>query len=96
MLFLVLNQFFLRGLDLHFEIDQLFRQPVGGLHGGFEAGLEVLLDVGADQGIYYAGSKIFVGAAIVDFDDSGIGDQSDPKSALESRQQGGSFFGVRL
>ena len=94
--FLVLHQFFLRGLDLHLQIDQLLRQPVGGLHGGLKAGLEVLLDVGADQGIYDAGGEILVGAAVVDFDDSGIGNQSDPKTALKSCEQGGGLFRVRL
>ena len=85
-LFLVLDQLFLRGLDLHLEVHQLFRQPVRGLHGGLEAGLEILLDIGGDERVHHVGSEVLVGAAVVDLDDPGIGHQRDAEAALESSE----------
>ena len=62
-LFLVAHQFFLRRFHFHLQIHQLFREPVGGLHGGIEARFEIVLRIRAHQGIDHDGGQVFVGAA---------------------------------
>ena len=54
--FLILDQFFLRGLNLHLKVHQLFRKPVGGLHRRLKPGFEILFDVSTDKRIYDMGS----------------------------------------
>ena len=95
-LFLITDQFFLRCLHLHLQVDELLREPVGGLHGGFKLGLEVLLDVGGGQRIDGTGGQLRVGAVVVNLDDAGIGNQGYVQVAAKRTQQGGSAVRIGL
>ena len=70
-LFLVAYELLLRGLHLHLQVHELFGKPVGGLHGGFELGLEVLLDISGRKGIHGAGGELGIGAVVMNLDDRG-------------------------
>ena len=87
MVFLVLDQLLLGGFDLHLQIHQLLGEPVRCLHGGFEAGFEVLLDVSARQRIHNLGCKLFIGTEVVNVNDASVRLQHDSKASLKAGQQ---------
>jgi hypothetical protein len=76
-LFLIANQLFLRFLNFHLQFGQLLGEPVGGSHGGIEAGLVILLDVGVDQRVDRFGGETGIGAGEPDFEQSSAGDGVD-------------------
>ena len=86
-LLLVAHELLLRGFHFHLQVDELFGKPVGGLHGGFELGLEVLLDISGGQRIHDAGGELRIGAVVVNLDDPGVGNQSDVEIAAKGSQQ---------
>ncbi len=95
-LFLVAHQLFLRGFHLHLQVDELLGEPVGGLHGGFELRLEVLLDIGGGQRIDRARGQLRVGAVVVNLDDARVGNQGDMQVAAKRAQQRRCAVGIVL
>ena len=95
-LFLVAYQLFLRGFDFHLQVDQLFRKPVGRLHGGFELGLEVLLHVSRCQRIHDAGGQLRIGAGVMNLHDPGVRNQTDVETAFKAREQRRDVAGIAL
>ncbi len=95
-LLLVAHELFLRGFHFHLQVDELFGKPVGGLHGGFEFGLEILLDIGGCQGIHGAGGELRIGAVVMNLDNAGVGNQSDAEMSSKTSQQSRNAVGIGL
>src|SRR5216684_5108346 len=86
-LLLVAYELLLRGFHFHLQVNELFGKPVGGLHGGFEFGLEVLLDISGREGIHSAGGELRIGAGVMNLDNPGVGNKSDVEVSPEASQQ---------
>ena len=93
---LVTHQLFLGCFHFHLQVHQLFRKPVGGLHGGFKLGLEVLLHVSSGESIHDAGRQCRIGAAVVNLDNARVRNQRDLQVPLEASQQCRCTFGIIL
>ena len=77
MLFLIAHQFFLGGFHLHLHIDELSRQPLGGVHGGVVAGFSIFIDVGLHQSVDDSSCPVGIGAAVMHLDDACIREECD-------------------
>ena len=85
-LFLILHQFLLRCFYFHLQVDELLGEPIGGLHGGFEFGLEILLNIGTGERVHNLRGKIRIGAAVMNINDASIGNESYTQAAFEGSQ----------
>ena len=67
MLLLVLNQPGLRSFHFYLQVGQLFGEPIGGLHGAVEPGLDVLFNERIGDGVSDLRCEPRVGTGILDF-----------------------------